>query len=80
MEIHPKAMYMNLIRLRRIEIGVLTEKQLWSSSACNSNTVAVKVELENGSSGFTFCTVPITYTLSDEKKVVVIKAMEKNNI
>lgn len=37
----------------------------------------MKVELEKGSLGFTFCTVSITYTLSDEKKVVVIKAMEK---
>lgn len=79
-KVHPKAMYMNLIRLRCVEIGVFNRKAIMVIISCNSNTVAVKVELEKGSLGFTFCTVSITYTLSDEKKVVVIKVMEKNNI
>jgi len=42
----------------------LREKQAWTLP---SETI----ELEMGSLGFTFCTVPVIYTLSDHKKIVV---------
>ena len=42
----------------------LREKQAWTLP---SETL----ELDKGSLGFTFCTVPVIYTLSDHKKIVV---------
>jgi hypothetical protein len=42
----------------------LSEKQVWMLPTKT-------LELDRGSLGFTFCTVPVIYTLSDRKKVVI---------
>ncbi len=49
----------------------LNEKQVWSLPRSNHESETETIWLEKHSLGFTFCTVPIIYTLSDHKKIVV---------
>ena len=54
--------HFNPLLLEKAEF--LSEKQEWTLPT-------ETLELEKGSLGFTFCTVPVIYSLSDHKKIVV---------
>lgn len=51
---------------------LLNEKQTWTLPVIGKDDAVQTIVLEKGSLGFTFCTVPVIYTLSDHDGIVVI--------
>ncbi|PXW92429.1 hypothetical protein DES38_1027 [Streptohalobacillus salinus] len=49
----------------------LTGNHQWSLPTKDDTTAAQTIELKNDMLGFTFCTVPITYCLDTDKKLVI---------
>jgi hypothetical protein len=49
----------------------LTKAQAWTLPRTNKGNETETIWLNEGSLGFTFCTIPVVYTLSDHKKIVV---------
>jgi hypothetical protein len=67
--VHGGLVHFDPVMLEKSEF--LTKAQAWTLPRTNKGNETETIWLNEGSLGFTFCTIPVVYTLSDHDKIVV---------
>jgi hypothetical protein len=67
-KVHGGLVHFDPVLLEKSEF--LTQKQAWTLPVSRKDTENETIWLAKGSLGFTFCSIPVIYTLSDHHKIV----------